>query len=422
MCSGIIKKILASGLVVFCILVFPLVNALQTISAKENTWTTMSPIIARRELMVTGVNGKIYAIGGMDTASCLSYNQEYDPASDIWAIKTQMPTARADAAITIYQNRVFVIGGITGAGVQVRYGHGDLSLISKTGANEVYDPATDTWETKLSLPVNMSNIRAGVVDGKIYVVGGKTNLMYDPANNSWTNRTPPLVSVWKYALTVINNSLWLFGGVSSPDDYSWSNITQVYNPKTDQWSYGTPLPGAFIDPVAVKTTGEAAPVRVYIISFANRTNVYDPAKNSWSIGAQMSTQRAVFGAAVANDLLYVVGGGSGTFPTLYPAYGYNEQYTPIGYGVPDLTYQTPTPIFSQSPTPSQSPSPTTTPTLTPTQSIVPLISPSENPTGAPKQIPRGLGSYDFVIEIILVVALAIILVIAVAFIRKRKPN
>ncbi len=90
----------------------------------------------------------------------------------------------------------------------------------------------------------------------------------------------------------------------------------------------------------------------------------------------------------------------------------------------------PTPSFSLSPSPSPSSSPTLspspsqikTPTLTPAQSTIPSISPSENPTGTPKQIPRGLGSYDFVVEVTLVVFVAVMFVVAFAFVRKHKPK
>ncbi len=37
---------------------------------------------------------------------------------------------------------------------------------------EAYDPATDAWTEKSDMPVKMAAISTSVVDGKIYVIGG----------------------------------------------------------------------------------------------------------------------------------------------------------------------------------------------------------------------------------------------------------
>ncbi len=102
---AVTKIIIVASLVVLCILVFPVSAAAQLAPTEENRWATKSQAIARRELMVTASNGKIYAIGGMDFLACLNYNQEYDPASDKWTIKESMPTTRADAAIACMEIR-----------------------------------------------------------------------------------------------------------------------------------------------------------------------------------------------------------------------------------------------------------------------------------------------------------------------------
>ena len=69
-----------------------------------------------------------------------------------------------------------------------------------TNVNEVYDPTTDTWETKESMPTPRSDLRANVVNGKIYLIGGHDpnvhfkpgasthNEVYDPATDSWSKK------------------------------------------------------------------------------------------------------------------------------------------------------------------------------------------------------------------------------------------
>ena len=46
-------------------------------------------------------------------------------------------------------------------------------FVASSGLNE-YDPATDTWVKKKSLPKNHFSIEADVIGGKIYVLGGNS--------------------------------------------------------------------------------------------------------------------------------------------------------------------------------------------------------------------------------------------------------
>ena len=42
------------------------------------------------------------------------------------------------------------------------------------GTNEVYDPATNKWESRRPMSVPRNHAFSGVVNGKIYVIGGRT--------------------------------------------------------------------------------------------------------------------------------------------------------------------------------------------------------------------------------------------------------
>ena len=51
-----------------------------------------------------------------------------------------MPTLRGDGvAVASYQNKIYVVGGRVSGGATI-------------GIKEVYDPTTDTWETKAPMP------------------------------------------------------------------------------------------------------------------------------------------------------------------------------------------------------------------------------------------------------------------------------
>jgi hypothetical protein len=355
-------------LIASCIAVKP---AMSSIDVAENTWASKEPMqVARAGLGVVAVNEKIYAIGGTvaggqyppdaSGGGFVGTNEEYDPATDTWIFKASMPTPREGFATAVYQNKIYCIGGITNSGV--------------TGVNEVYDPATDTWENKASIPTVRAGPQANVVDGKIYFIGGyvgdvisgysylNLNSVYDPETDSWATKASMPTAVSGRLSAVVDDKIYVL--MPNP------NLNQIYDTKTDSWSLeGAPLPYfSMVYASAGATIGVNAPKRMYIVGDSG-TLVYDPANDSWTNGAAMPTDREGFGVAVVDDILYAIGGFIGSYQD-YPEdwmYGpevtmcaTNEQYTPFGYGTPDPSYVPPSPSpppSQDSPTPKPEPEP-----------------------------------------------------------------
>jgi N-acetylneuraminic acid mutarotase len=336
-------------LIVFLVLCSLLVS-LQNIAAvwaAESSWTKLEPLpTIRRDLGVAAVNGKIYAIGGRSDGCRLSTNEEYDPETNTWTTKTPMPTPRSDFGIAVVNNKIYCIGGITDFDWS---GHGKGILCT---ANEVYDPLTDTWENKTSMPTQRQRPKANVVNGKIYVMGGfqyrdlpppqttielDVNEVYDPETDSWTTKTPMPHTPYGPASTTIDNKIYVIGGFKS-------DLNQIYDPESDNWSQGASIPTAVALAGAGATSGEMAPKRIYVIGGypsydeVRLNQVYDPETDTWSSGSQMPTARHSLGVAVVNDILYAIGGGSTNLNVRQ--YNENERYTPIGY-IPEFPSWTP---------------------------------------------------------------------------------
>ena len=317
----------------------------------EDSWTSKASMqVARGGLGVAAVNGKIYAIGGntqsglypaLVNGEFVGTNEEYDIATDTWTTKTPMPTSRAFFAIVVYQNKIYCIGGIIGIG-QGFYDGTSILLPMRilSGVNEVYDPATDTWENKTAAPVAGMMMKAAVLNGKIYLIDGNLNEVYYPTSDTWTTKAPPPISFEDfgpaggndYDLVVFDNKLHVAGV------FSQQLIT--YNEETDSWSQGTTMPAGDYYYIAVgMTTGVMAPKRLYFL-FAVRgsstavNQAYDPRSSLWVTGKSIPTNRCDFGAAVVNDKLYAIGGYTSIpYPSGYFATSaVNEQYTPMGYG------------------------------------------------------------------------------------------
>jgi N-acetylneuraminic acid mutarotase len=302
------------------------------VEAVEDSWETkVSMPTERHRVGVAVVNGKIYAIGGNQNSEILSVNQEYDPVTNTWSNKKAMPTPRTNFGIAVVENKIYVIGGETGEGYV------------STGVNEVYDPATDSWETKTSMPTPRSALEANVVDGKIYLVGGTQNVneVYDPATDAWETKSSMPTGVRYYASAVVNNKIYFIGGAIN------GTLNQIYDPETDTWSFGASLPVGVDSAAAGATTGTMAPQKIYVIGgkqnldAVNFNQVYDPETDTWSTGEPLPTRRFGLGVAVVNDSLYAIGGVLGWFE---PVTALNEQYTPFGYGTE--TSPSPSPSFS----------------------------------------------------------------------------
>jgi N-acetylneuraminic acid mutarotase len=304
---------------------------------EENSWTTKTPMPDGITIVrAAAVNGKIYVMTG-------SLNYEYDTATDNWTAKKPIPTTRLPAsfAIAACQDKIYVIGGNSGPSGYTNY----------LSTNEVYDPSTDSWETKEPMPTAREWMDANVVDGKIYVIGGvadsfssmltPVNEVYDPATDSWTTLQPAPIAIDSYASAVLNNKIYVMGGLSHNDTYGWQ-ANQIYNAENDVWSLGATLPNATRFAAAGATTGMLAPKKIYVIGggltkASNAVNVYDPAFDNWTSGAPIPTGRIAPAATVVNDVLYVFGGAvsyQGTFPVgAYLEAGIVEAYTPFGYGI-----------------------------------------------------------------------------------------
>ncbi len=62
------------------------------------------------------ISGKLFAAGGSDVTGAVAKLEVYDPATNTWATKASMPTARFDAAGDGGGGLLFVIGGVDSNG------------------------------------------------------------------------------------------------------------------------------------------------------------------------------------------------------------------------------------------------------------------------------------------------------------------
>ena len=136
-------------------------------SAKaDSTWVYKTDMpITSLQPSTSVVGGKIYVIGGWHTIGgewnpqweALTRVDEYDPTTNTWTQKADMPTARGHTNACVVDGKIYVIGGDAGP-------TGNMPI----PAVEVYDPATDTWTRKADMPRRRCWFSTCAVDGIIY--------------------------------------------------------------------------------------------------------------------------------------------------------------------------------------------------------------------------------------------------------------
>ncbi len=82
----------------------------------------------------------------------------YDPSTDTWTRKADMPTPRWGLGTCAIDGRIYAIGGRIGYDV--------------CAANEVYDPITDVWTAEALMQQKRNGAFVCAIEDKIYAIGG----------------------------------------------------------------------------------------------------------------------------------------------------------------------------------------------------------------------------------------------------------
>ncbi len=313
-------------------LVLVLALGLASVSmAAEGTWTQKADMPTARACSTTAVDGKIYAIGGNRNANsaALSTVEEYDPETNEWTTKSNMPTARIAHGACVVEGKIYVIGGGRSAS-----GSG-LSTV------EEYDPVSDTWTTKSDMPTARLVLSASVVNGKIYAIGGKpvhgvsplsTVEEYDPATDIWTTKADMPTARFGVSTCAVNGKIYAIGGDPGNSDATYIGLPTIeeYDPVMDTWTRKSDMPTArgYFSTSAVNGKiyaigGGLRLVRTYGLSTVEE---YDPVTDTWSTKADMPTRRFFLVSSVVNNKIYVIGGAVGPHP--WPACSTVEEYDP----------------------------------------------------------------------------------------------
>lgn len=141
-------------------------------------------------------------------------------------------------------------------------------------------------------------------------------------SGGWTTMAPAPSKRTEVAAAVLNGKIYVVGGFNEPSlsniaKLAVSNAVEVYDPQSDAWTAAAPLP-VRLHHTATAVIGD----RLYVIggfttgflSLWNPVNSayrYDPAANTWEDLPPMPTVRGALGVATIGGKLYAVGGIGG---------------------------------------------------------------------------------------------------------------
>jgi N-acetylneuraminic acid mutarotase len=317
------KRLLLAALLALC---------LSSAALAQGKWIKLAPFPEpAEELLGAAANGKLYVFCGLAPGwKPLGLVYEYDPATDKWSKKKPMPLASHHVSFTEHKGKIYAFGGF------VLPQSGPAAWVPIDNAWE-YDPANDSWRALAPLPTKRGSPVAASVGEKIYVISGAGVLPgspavhparphysvpaveeYDPVANTWRARAPIPTPRNHAVAGVVNGKIYVIGGrvggafVSSGS--SNVGVVEEYDPAADAW--GSPkarMPsarsamaaGAYQGRIYV-TGGEGQDYRSMFTWRAFES--YDPANNTWSTLASMPVSRHGLAGAIVGDRLHMVSG------------------------------------------------------------------------------------------------------------------
>jgi len=277
------------------------------------------------------VNGKIYVIGGYTSEGpdyrALSIVEEYDPATDTWTRKTDMPTERGDMSPSsaVVDGKIYVIGG--------DIFDGNYRVIPTV---EEYDPATDTWTRKADMPTSRWGSATCTFNGKIYAIGGypptnyrglRTVEEYDPVTDIWTRKAEMPLGVALLNARVVRGKIYAVGG--RPDLKSRAYM-QEYNPATDTWTQKTDMLVGTSQMGSVVLDDKIIVIGGWLWSMNlpyKAVQIYDTETDIWMREADVPFLRASFSAEVVRGRIFAIGGTDRPHPC--PATSTVYEFVPV---------------------------------------------------------------------------------------------
>jgi N-acetylneuraminic acid mutarotase len=242
-------------------------GSVQVYDPATGMWAARANMPTARGLFgASAVGGTIYAVGGTTRGrDKLAVVEAYDTVTDTWARKADMPTPRNALSTAVVDGKVYAIGGWGYDRPEGGWESLDPTTTGQDFSTvEVYDPKTDTWATRADMPTPRSHMTVSALGGKIYAIGGGARIVagrsgehrplleaYDTATNRWSRAADLPTPRSALSSSVVDGRIYVMGGAfhggptSSTEELMRTmrilSVVEVYDPAGGRWTKGRDL-------------------------------------------------------------------------------------------------------------------------------------------------------------------------------------
>ena len=204
------------------------------------------------------LDGELYVVGGSDRTFSSRAVTSYDPRTELWTARSPMHDTRFGHGTAVVGGLLYAIGG---------QAEGPNATWSRSSV-ERYDPKSDRWTYRADLPDEVAFAGVAAAKGRIYVAGGtlvwggvrqplSTLYIYEPTTDRWHVGAPmPTPRSHLSLVAATNGRLYAIGGntgtgaVPKP-----SAVVEEYDPITDRWRAFNPMAAPRIGAAALDDGG-----------------------------------------------------------------------------------------------------------------------------------------------------------------------
>lgn len=299
----------------------------QTVQGRDDATWQSAPALpwAAQEIYCTTWNEKIVVAGGLRSAAdsnrqftTLKGTALFDPSTDRWTEGPDLPAPRHHIVLGTAADRVYGFGGFVGESLRNGFQFQD----------DVYAFDGETWSRVGAMPAPLGETVAFSTDDRIHLItgslhgetkeeGGATgmHLVYDPESDAWSEAAPAPTARSSATGAVIDGQLYVAGGRRrTANGINNLGALERYEPETDSWTERAPLPqpsgglaGAALDGTLYVFGGEyfSRGGGVY-----EHTWAYDPASDAWTELSPMPTPRHGLAGTAIDNHVFAIGGNT----------------------------------------------------------------------------------------------------------------
>jgi N-acetylneuraminic acid mutarotase len=232
------------------------IDRVQVYDTAKNTWTAGPPLpdpVHHHGAVLVG--GKIYLVGGFHEPfpkrEPIDLTWAFDLATNHWERRAPLPSPRGAMMVAAVGKLIYAIGGEHRRPAGAPVPKGAPPAYEPIADFAVYDPSADHWATLLSMKVARDHAYAGVINGRLYLVGGRDRPKYDiatveefdPDTGTWTERAPMPTGRSGGNAVVLGGRLYVFGGEGNDaSPIGLFDQVEAFDPAANSWTRFEPMP------------------------------------------------------------------------------------------------------------------------------------------------------------------------------------